>query len=319
MHKLLNNAPISKVIRAVHPNTGIQVWLAGALHGMLHDAITDAILILTRVWSQTPPVVGIAMDAGVVESCAYETYGVGPDGYIIESTREWHPARYMLAQDAPSSTKALDRVMRQWGKKWARKFDKLSVETAQRFAKRSFAATDISFRQALKDAGFTVAFRPSRRILESYKLVVAENVGLIRNLQSSLYSKIQQDVWASVRAGADMHTLSEKLMKSHGVEARRASLIARDQNAKAKAVIETARRQQLGLRQAIWQHSGAGREFRPVHVAWGREGKVYDLDTGLYDPDEGRYVFPGELINCGCTSRAIVPGYNDEDEDGDED
>jgi uncharacterized protein with gpF-like domain len=164
---------------------------------------------------------------------------------------------------------------------------------------------------ALRDAGFTVSFKPTRRSLESYKLVVSENVGLIRNLQTSLYNKIQQDVWASVRAGGDMAKLSQKLHKSYGIEANRAALIARDQNNKAKATLESSRRQELGLKQAIWQHSGGGKEPRPVHLAWGREGKVFDLDKGLFDPDEGEWVLPGQLINCRCTSRAVIPGFDD--------
>jgi hypothetical protein len=216
-----------------------------------------------------------------------------------------------IAQDARPSVNRIDKALKKWGDKWQRKFDKLSRDASARFAKRSFTSTDASLKAALRDAGFTVSFRPTRKSLESYRLVVADNVGLIRNLQTSLYNKIQQDTWASVRAGGDMAKLSEKLHKSYGIEASRAALIARDQNNKAKAVLEASRRQELGLRQAIWQHSGGGKEPRPVHLAWGREGKVFDLDKGLFDPEAGEWVLPGTLINCRCTSRAIVPGFDD--------
>ncbi len=286
MAKLRNQYRKTKVVHAIHANAGVTSWYATALQSMLQEAVTDAVIMLTPVLAAPLPVGIIPVAVVAIDS--------------------------ILAIDSPSVTK-VDRALKKWGEKWNRKFDKLSRDVAKRFASRSFGSTELSMKAALRDAGFTVSFRPTRKSLESYKLVVADNVGLIRNLQQSLYNKIQQDTWASVRAGGDMGKLSEKLHKSYGIEANRAALIAKDQNNKAKAVLESARRQELGLKQAIWQHSGGGKTKRAVHVKWGRDGQVFDLDKGLYDPDEGQWVLPGVLINCGCTSRAVVPGFDDED------
>lgn len=284
--KLRNNERKRKVLPAIHANAGVTDWYARTLQGMLNEAMADAVMMLTPVYPE-PALVGI----------------VAKDRQAFVS----------LGMDAPSNVTKIDRALKKWGDKWTKKFDKLSREASKRFATRSFGSTDLALKAALRDAGFTVSFKPTKRMLESYKLVVADNVGLIRNLQQSLYNKIQQDTWASVRAGGNMAALSAKLHKSYGIEASRAALIARDQNNKAKATLESARRQELGLSKAIWQHSSGGKEPRPVHVAWGREGKVFDISKGLYDPDEGQWVLPGVLINCRCTSRAIVPGFDDED------
>lgn len=273
MPEVINTSTEPTVIRAVHDNPGVSIWYASQLRAVLQEALTDAVLMVGVAWNQTPPTAGIAMDA-------------------------------------PSFTRNLNKALKSWGDKWRGKFDQLSGTLAAKFANRSFGATEVALKSALKDAGFTVSFRPTKKSLESFNLVVADNVGLIRNLQASFYSQIQQDVWSSVRAGGDMGQLSLKLQRSYGVTEKRAELISRDQNIKAKAVIETARRQEIGIKQAIWQHSSGGREPRPVHVAWGREGKMFDLDKGLYDPDEGEYVFPGQLINCRCTSRAVIPGID---------
>lgn len=214
-----------------------------------------------------------------------------------------------LAIDSAYSVKYIDDVLKRWGKKWNKRFDKMADDIAKRFTSKAFRMTDVAMKAAFKQSGFTVGFKATRQSLQAYKLTVADNVGLIKNLQQDFYNRIQQDVWASVRAGADMATLSSKLTNSYGITKRRADLISVDQNAKAKAVIETTRRQELGIKQAIWQHSSAGKTKRPVHVAWGRESKVFDLDKGLYDPDEGEFVFPGQLINCRCTSRAVIEGF----------
>lgn len=277
MPKLRNKDKRRKVLPAIHPNVGVTEWYADQLRAMLQEAVADAVMTLTSVLGAGPVPVGI------------------------------------IAHDAKPTVSKVDQALKAWGVRWQRKFDKLSKAVSTKFAKRSFAATDLAMKAALRNAGFTVSFKPTRKSLEAYKLVVADNVGLIRNLQQNLYSKIQQDTWTSVRAGGDMASLSQKLHKSYGIEANRAALIARDQNNKAKAVLESSRRQELGLRKAIWQHSSAGKEPRPVHQAWGREGKVFDLNKGLYDPDEEQWVLPGTLINCRCSSRAIIPGLEDED------
>ena len=54
-------------------------------------------------------------------------------------------------------------------------------------------------------------------------------------------------------------------------------------------------------------HSHAGKKPRPSHVRM--NGKTYDVKQGMWDSAEGRYVFPGELINCRCTSRSVIPGF----------
>ena len=49
--------------------------------------------------------------------------------------------------------------------------------------------------------------------------------------------------------------------------------------------------------------SGA-KTFRPAHVAM--DGEKFPLAEGLYDMDEGRKVFPAELVNCNCTFMPIL-------------
>lgn len=271
--------PQGAVIAAVYPNAGVTAWYAAQLDAALQAAYTDAALELTLAYRDRPKV-GIA---------------------AMDSTR--------IAEDADYSVKYIDDVLKRWGRKWGSRFDKMADDIAKRFTSRSFRMTEVSMQAAFKQSGFTVGFKATRKSLQAYKLTVADNVGLIKNLQQDFYNRIQQDVWASVRAGSDMATLSSKLTNSYGITKRRAALISVDQNAKAKAVIETTRRQELGITKAIWQHSAAGKHKRKVHVKWGQDQQVFDLSKGLYDPDEGGFVFPGQLIGCRCTSRAVIEGF----------
>lgn len=210
-----------------------------------------------------------------------------------------------FASDAPDRVTKVDTALKKWGAQWQRRFDKLSSTLSKTFAARAFRATEFSMMAAFKRAGFTVAFKPTRSSLQAYKVVAAENVGLIKSIPQEYLTDVQAKVWQSVKAGADLSSLSQELRETYNVTTRRAALIARDQNAKAKAVIENVRRQELGIREAIWQHSSAGRVPRPAHVAM--NGATYKLDEGMYDPVEKKHIWPGQLVNCRCTSRAVIP------------
>jgi SPP1 gp7 family putative phage head morphogenesis protein len=268
---------ILRTIRAVHPNAGTEAWYTDQLAQLLQAAHLDLQLTLSLAWNQTPPLA--AKDRALA----------------LDATR--------------SPTVNLRNTLATWGRKWSARFDRMSVKIAHGFARRNFQMTENSMRDALKTAGFTVKFAPTRGMREAYRAVLAENVGLIKSIQSQYLTAVQSHVWQSVQRGSDMATLSRKLQDEYGVSNRRAALISRDQNAKAKATIENTRRDELGIRQAIWQHSSAGKEPRPSHIAM--HGQVFNIREGLYDDDEGEWVLPGQLINCRCTSRAVIPGLDE--------
>jgi uncharacterized protein with gpF-like domain len=139
--------------------------------------------------------------------------------------------------------------------------------------------------------------------------VIAENVGLIKSIPQEFLKRVQNDVWRTVsKTGGDLKTLTDKLQASYGVTHNRAALIANDQNNKAKAVYEAARRTEVGIKRAVWMHSAGGVEPRPSHVAL--SGTTYEIEKGAWDKDEGEWIQPGELINCRCVSRPVVEGFD---------
>lgn len=265
-----------KVVDPTWPNAGVRAWYFKQLEDELGQAHLDLATELQLAFLETPP--------------------------------------RLIAADAKSPITNIDRVLNKWGKKWTLKFDKLSLDLSKKFARKNFHVTETQMQEAFRRAGFTVKFQPTKAGLEAYKAVVAENVNLIKNLPESYITGIKSAVWTSVRAGGDMAALSQKLHKNYEISVKRAALISRDQNAKATAVIENTRRQELGIKKAIWQHSAAGKEPRPTHVEM--DGKEFELSKGMYDPDangpgKGEWIWPGQLINCRCTSRSIIPGFED--------
>lgn len=263
-----------KIARAIHANEGVQAWYTEQLNSLL-DAM------------------GTSMAVHMLAAYCAAHIEVG------------------FAQDASGPT-LLSRALKKWGGLWVKRFDKLSFDLARKFGDKNFHVTQTQMAAAFKDAGFTVKFKPTRASVQAYQSVVAEQVGLIKSIPQKYLADVQSNVYAAVMRGGDADELATSLKKTLGISHRRAANIARDQNRKAKAVIENTRRQELGIEEAIWMHSHGGVTPRPTHVAM--NGKRYKLAKGMYDSDEGKFVWPGELINCRCTSRPIIPGLEDEED-----
>lgn len=287
-----------KTLHAIHPNEGVFDWYQVQLHTMLARSYAELVGMV-----QTPASVALAQDERSRRSLRI----VLTNQIALED--EHDAESFFGAFDAKTTPNTrLNAALKKWGDKWSKKFDKAADRIAKQFATKSFQAFQSSFRSELAKANFTIRFAPTHASLAAFQATVAENVGLIKSIQQQFHTKVQGDVWRAVTRGSDLSTLSKNLRDSYGVTTKRAALIARDQNAKAKATIENTRRQELGITQAIWQHSSAGKEPRPTHVAM--NGKVFDLKQGMYDSEVGEFILPGQLINCRCSSRAIIPGFN---------
>lgn len=188
--------------------------------------------------------------------------------------------------------------------KWTNKLNNLSETVAELFVTKSVHNYDKQLKKHLRKAGFTVRLQMSPYTEEMLKAAMGENVGLIKSIGTQYLGKVEQSVWASVKGGFDLSTLAKELSHSYNITENRAALIARDQGAKANAVIEMARRKELGITKAVWLHSGGGKEPRQSHVK--ANGKEFEVDKGLYL--DGRFTMPAELVNCRCVSRSVIDG-----------
>jgi SPP1 gp7 family putative phage head morphogenesis protein len=188
--------------------------------------------------------------------------------------------------------------------KWNNKLNALADEIAELFVTKTVHNYDSTLKKHLRKAGFTVKLKLTPFAEEALKASIGENVGLIKSIGVQYLGKVEQAVWASVKGGFDMATLTQQLQHAHHITRNRAELIARDQSAKAMSVIEIARRKELGIKEAIWKHSHAGKKPRESHKR--ANGQRYDIDKGCLI--EGEYIQPGEEINCRCGSQAIIEG-----------
>lgn len=211
-----------------------------------------------------------------------------------------------VAQDATPAD-VLQRVVRALRRKWLKRFDDAADELADYFAQSVEDRSTRVLRKILKDGGWSVKFKMTPAQRDVLDAVVHENVSLIKSIPRKHLDDVEGMVMRSVAAGRKLDVLAKDLQKQYGVTRRRATLIARDQNNKATTMLNRARQKELGVEEAVWVHSHAGKKPRPTHVKM--DGKKYRVDQGMWDPAVQKYILPGELINCRCFSRSVIPGF----------
>jgi SPP1 gp7 family putative phage head morphogenesis protein len=266
-----------KVLPAVRPNVGLQAAYRKKLQRMIDDMAGSVEYWVAAAYRQNEPLV--AQDA-------------------------------VMAWDDVLPTNALKRAIRALTKRWLQQFDEAAPRLAEWFAKSASQRSKKQLMRILGDGGYTVPFKPSRAQRDVLEATIEEQVGLIKSIPRKYLEQVQGDVMRSIQSGRDLATLTKALRKNYKVTKDRAALIARDQNNKATATMTRARQLDLGITHAIWLHSHAGKKPRPTHVR--NDGKRYEIAKGWFDPDPrvNRFIVPGELINCRCVSKSVIPGFS---------
>jgi SPP1 gp7 family putative phage head morphogenesis protein len=236
---------------------------------------------------------------------------------MAKSYTHWLRAAYrahppeMAHDEVPSAE--LKRSLQKLSKRWKRNFDTASEELAEYFATRVEHRTRANLMGILKKGGWTVErdlFKMTATMRDVMTAMIAENVSLIKSIPAQFHTQVEGSVMRAVVAGGDLQQMTRDLQKQFGVTRRRAEFIARDQSSKATAAITRTRYIDLGIEEAIWMHSAAGKTKRPTHVA--NNGKRFNIRTGWFDPDPKvrRHIQAGELINCKCTARPVIRGFS---------
>lgn len=206
------------------------------------------------------------------------------------------------AHDANPSAK-IKKAIDELSKRWIDRFEESAPKIAESYLLSMFKASDSAFRAALKDAGWTVEFKMTPAVRDAFNASLEENIGLIKSIPEKYLNQVEGVVMRSYSAGRDLETMVKELKSIYPITSNRAEFIARDQSNKANAVVNRARQMELGITEAIWMHSHAGKNPRPDHVA--ANGKRYNIAEGC--KISGEYIFPGEFPNCRCSARAVLP------------
>lgn len=274
---MIGRAPKLKLLPPVHPNAGLEAEYRRRLVALVEEMHTSVFYWLQAAYRRNEPaVVALATD------------------------------------ELPATT--LRRALRELQRRWQHRFDEAAPELARYFAKAVAQRSDRTLMSILRKQGFSVRLKMTRGMLDQLHATINANVGLIKSIPQKYLLDVEGAVMRSVQAGRDLKTLTAELEQTYGVTRRRAALIARDQNNKSTAAMTRGRQMEMGVKEAVWVHSHGGREPRPTHLAAGKRRQRYNVKEGWFDPDaegrgKGKNIFPGELINCRCVARSVIPGF----------
>lgn len=125
------------------------------------------------------------------------------------------------------------------------------------------------------------------------------NVSLIRDVSDETRKRIGNAVFAGFTRRAPAREIAREISEATGLVRARALRIAADQTSKLGAQLNRARREQAGIDQYIYRHSGKLHP-RPWHKA--RDGKIFKNNDSRIPPDDRAGIPP----YCGCTEQAIL-------------
>lgn len=240
---------------------------------------------------------------------------------MADSVKYWLRAVYrsredeIIAEDASPAHEIWDDLRRTMSR-WEKHFDELGDKLSRRFVGRLSKAERTRFEQALKDAGWTIKFHTPRGVNNVLQSAIIENTNLIKSIPREYLTEVQSIVNIGIQNGKDLDYITSELDKRYDITERRANMIARDQNNKVSAALDREHATNLGITDAVWVYTYGSKKPRHTHVEM--DGKRFKLSEGLYDPDPNvdRKIQPGELVNCRCLYRMLLPELDYADDFG---
>lgn len=222
--------------------------------------------------------------------------------WIIAEYRRQEPR--IVGDESPA--KSLAEAIRRRRKQWQALFNDKADDLAGWFIGKVDVSTTNAARESLKPVLPTVKFNPSRVYNATMQAHIQENVALIKSIPEQYASQVEAAVMRSVAAGGDMKALTDELEQRYNITRKRAAFIAKDQNTKATSQLNAARQTGVGIEFGEWRHSGAGKHPRPKHKKADR--KIFRIAKGM--KIEGKWILPGEEINCRCVWLAKIAGVD---------
>lgn len=198
-----------------------------------------------------------------------------------------------------SFSKSINKIMDKYLKKFSYLSSVLSPSYINKISKYTTKKLDNNIESKI---GKVKVNEDTVQLMEMKQLQINENVQLIKSIPQKYFDKVNFSINEALLKGRDLNYLTNQLQECGDITRKRAKNISIDQLNKATNLINNERLKQYGITKAKWQHSGASKQPRPDHVA--ATGKVYDINDGC--KISGKYIQPGQLVNCKCISVPII-------------
>ena len=229
-----------------------------------------------------------------------------------DTLRELKALNFDMANDAKTKI-TLIQIMANLRLKWYKIFEQRARQINRWLAETIKKRTRKDIINQLKKIG--MAFEPHYTDAED-KLIagfVEEATSLIKTIPQDFLRSVQDEVREAAEKG-DRAAIKEMietefdhpLVKSAEQAERRAELISQDQTQKVTQDFARENAKAYGATKAVWIHIPGEKTSRITHIEM--DNQEFDIDVGLFDPDVGEYVKPGQLIYCRCSQSFVFPG-----------
>jgi SPP1 gp7 family putative phage head morphogenesis protein len=191
------------------------------------------------------------------------------------------------------------------------KFNSLFARKAKNFSEQMLRQTEkastTSVHSSLQKLSGGLSLKTSivtPDMKDTFKAIIAENVGLIKSIANTYLEQVQGAVMRSIANGNGLQDLIPALEKYEGMTHRRAHNMAIDQTRKAYNNVSRDKMQTLGVEEYVWNHSGGSNQPREDHIEM--DGETFRFDAPpVIDKATGERGIPGQAINCRCTMTPI--------------
>lgn len=171
---------------------------------------------------------------------------------------------------------------------------KLDRKSKEEFYRRVAAKSGINVQELIAKEGMK----------STTNALMAETAQWIQTLRDEALQSFTNNTLFAMTQGESLDTIVKQFDSVVKERKNHAQFLARNQVQNYNSITTKIRAQNLGITKAIWETADDDR-VRPSHAD--REGKEFDLATGLYSSVDGKHLLPGTDYNCRCTYTMIIP------------
>ena len=211
---------------------------------------------------------------------------------------------FALLHDA--SAKKLMAIIATLDKRWTKRFDDYAEEQTQKEIEKNLSHIDKAIKGMFREKGIFIDPRSiTAGERDVFNAIVQENVQLVKSIPRQYLDNVTRIITDGIANGKGKDYIAKEIEKQFGKTSKRAEMIASDQCNKITNTFSRMRCEKLGITTGVWVHVGGGKTDRATHVKM--HGKEFALKEGLYDSAVQRNIQPGELINCRCIYKPVLP------------
>lgn len=198
-------------------------------------------------------------------------------------------------------------ILKAMREKWYGRFRVRGRELSRWLSDKTRKRSKAQIMRKMKELGMTLEPHYTKHDKTLIKAITEKNAQEIESIPQVFLKTIQTAVAGAFEAGYDSEQLTDVIERVAGTSRNRAALLARDQMNKATQDFSRMEAQAVGATKGRWIHVPGKYSSRISHEKM--NGKVFDLNTGMYDSFVHKYVKPGELIYCNCQCEYLIPGF----------